>query len=331
MLIFILGVGLIITLVYLGVNRKFYDGKIDAGICEFKYNALPTKVWSHRAHYGHDTVDGSRSAVQGLLESGVGNFDVDVTCKELSGSDTFEFYVAHPTLVTAGITSIQTVEAFLEQIYRFSEKKNKKKRNGAFVPLITLEMKFKGQKQQADFVSIVQQSPLADRVAVIGSDPETLAGVLPHIHRGGIAAAYRTQPLTDHDYRWPQPTYTAPQKMTQVSSVASKPVAKATAGGTVGDLHSPSNSGDPLQATTVLFPLIAYRPHPEPQLPASVENGGGGRLTGTAVKVHEGTQTLHASAGELADAAAADLHARCEACTNACTAPPGYYRTGMNM
>jgi hypothetical protein len=199
-LVAIMGIGLLITLRYLGVKSESYDGSMDQDICKFSYKSLQSKVWSHRAHFGHDTVDGSRSAVKGLLDGGVLNFDVDVSCRKREDATSCDFVVAHPSLVTAQVASIQPVSSFLEQIYEFTKKSKK----GTLVPTITLEMKFTAPHDQIDFVRTVQQLPLADKVAIIGADPQTLATVVPYIKQGGIAAAYRSLPLTDHDYNWPK-------------------------------------------------------------------------------------------------------------------------------
>jgi hypothetical protein len=258
-LVTIMGIGLLITLRYLGVKSESYDGSMDQDICKFSYKSLPSKVWSHRAHFGHDTVDGSRSAVKGLLDSGVLNFDVDVSCRKREDASNCDFVVAHPSLVTAQVASIQPVSTFLEQIYEFTKKSKKE----TLVPTITLEMKFNAPRDQIDFVRTVQQLPLAGRVAIIGADPLTLAAVVPYIKQGGIAAAYRSLPLTDHDYNWPK------------ASDYKRPSEPAVAG---------ANS---LSMATILAPLVAESP------PDSQNARVSDATDSPAVKIAADTQTLH--------------------------------------
>jgi hypothetical protein len=111
-------------------------------------------------------------------------------------------------VAASGNSEVQSVTAFLLQIYNYCKEHDGLIVNGKVKlrPAVTLEMKFTGSAEQISFVQLVQQSPLADHVAIIGADPLTLAGIVPHIRRGGIAAAYRTLPLTDHDYNWPATT-----------------------------------------------------------------------------------------------------------------------------
>jgi hypothetical protein len=259
-LVVIMGIGLLITLRYLGVKSESYDGSMDQDICKFSYKSLPSKVWSHRAHFGHDTVDGSRSAVKGLLDSGVLNFDVDVSCRKREDASSCDFVVAHPSLVTAQVASIQPVSSFLEQIYEYAKKSKKE----TLVPTITLEMKLTAPQDQIDFVRTVQQLPLAGRVAIIGADPQTLAAVVPYIKQGGIAAAYRSLPLTDHDYNWPK------------------------ASDSKGSSPEPAVSGpNSLSTGTILAPLVAESP-PDSQN-ARVSAG----TVSPAVKIAADTQTLY--------------------------------------
>lgn len=170
-------------------------------ICGIKLEQIRRKVWSHRAYAGEDFVDGSKLATEAILRNGIGNFDVDVSCRQNDSDQSCEFVVAHPAAVATKTMEIQTVREFLKQVHDTYEK------NGIFiageVPLITLEMKFTELAQQVAFVNHVQEFPMADNVAIIASDPETLVPLLPLMKRGGIAAAYRTLPKTDHDYRWP--------------------------------------------------------------------------------------------------------------------------------
>jgi len=94
-------------------------------LCSFDSNdQLSSFIWSHRAHWMVDgdsprLVDGSKKALQNLLDAGITNFDVDITYYNN------DFYVIHPAeyevLKKKGessedFLSIQTLDSFLDQI-----------------------------------------------------------------------------------------------------------------------------------------------------------------------------------------------------------------------
>lgn len=184
-------------------------------ICEYDESNLASLVWSHRAHYSDEAVDGSEEAVKQLLKFGIRNFDVDVSCNVLPSSDSCEFVIAHPSVLAdkeklEHRNHIQTVSSFLNQIHTFvqAEKEVKPTKSiKVLMPLVTLEMKFTKLSHQIELAKLVQESPLAGNVAIIGSDPSILKNVLPYLTRSGIAAAYRTKPLSTHDFTWPEPTH----------------------------------------------------------------------------------------------------------------------------
>lgn len=181
-------------------------------LCGYDQQDLSSVVWSHRAHV-ENTVDGSSAAVALLLQAGIRNFDVDVSCQVITETKQCEFLIAHPVALAEAAGkgsgeehSFQTVTAFLEQIFTYCTQANEMHNTLStrqLHPLVTLEMKFDEVAQHIALVEVVQKSPLADRVAMIGADPQRNAHMLPHIKLGGIAAAYRSLPLTDHDYQWP--------------------------------------------------------------------------------------------------------------------------------
>lgn len=196
-------------------------------LCSYDQQDLSSVVWSHRAHV-ENTVDGSSAAVALLLQAGIRNFDVDVSCKLNTETKQCEFLIAHPVALAEAAKSsedhsFQTVTAFLEQIFTYCTQANEMHNTLStrqLHPLVTLEMKFDEVAQHIALVEIVQKSPLADRVAMIGADPQRNAYMLPRIKLGGIAAAYRSLPLTDHDYQWPT------QAITVAGSVSRKNAAE---------------------------------------------------------------------------------------------------------
>eukprot|EP00601_Ochromonadales_sp_CCMP2298_P031510 CAMPEP_0173333016 /NCGR_PEP_ID=MMETSP1144-20121109/4653_1 /TAXON_ID=483371 /ORGANISM="non described non described, Strain CCMP2298" /LENGTH=347 /DNA_ID=CAMNT_0014277923 /DNA_START=42 /DNA_END=1082 /DNA_ORIENTATION=+ len=72
-------------------------------------------------------------------------------------------------------------------------------------PLISLEMKFAPPQQRAALIRQVQLSPMSQYVVFIATDPSSLRDFLP-LESGGVAAAYRSRPLTGGDYTWPGPS-----------------------------------------------------------------------------------------------------------------------------
>ena len=191
--------------------------KIGNEICRYSKKDLSSLVWSHRAHYNDKFIDGSQFALWQLLNAGIRGFDVDVSCKKRSDGSC-DFVVAHPSTIASekvpiiaidAHNDVQTVNDFLLQLHEYFHNNH-----DGMHPTVTLEMKFYDLKSQLAFIRLVQQSPLAEHVAIIGADPHTLSGIVSQIHRGGIAAAYRTKPLTDHDYHWPTSTSTVSETLT---------------------------------------------------------------------------------------------------------------------
>ena len=159
-------------------------------------------MWSHRAHYNDKFIDGSQFALWQLLNAGIRGFDVDVSCKKRSDGSC-DFVVAHPSTIASekvpiiaidAHNDVQTVNDFLLQLHEYFHNNH-----DGMHPTVTLEMKF---------------YDLKDQLAIIGADPHTLSGIVSQIHRGGIAATYRTKPLTDHDYHWPTSTSTVSETLT---------------------------------------------------------------------------------------------------------------------
>ena len=184
-------------------------------ICDYGEDGLASFVWSHRAHYSDLEVDGSPEAVEQLLKFGIRNFDVDVSCNILPGSDACEFVIAHPSVFAdkekmEHRKHIKSVTAFLNQIHTYVQANTREKSANTvnvLMPVITLEMKFTKASHQIEFAKLVQTSPLAAYVAIIGSDSTILQTILPYLSESGVAAAYRTKPFTSHDYTWPEPAY----------------------------------------------------------------------------------------------------------------------------
>lgn len=185
-------------------------------LCTYQESDLASLVWSHRGHHSDLEIDASKEAVESLLKAGIRNFDVDVSCKTVPNSESCEFVIAHPSLFAdkeklEHRKHVQTLAAFLDQIFSYSQAENEIKPPGASSgparPLITLEMKFTQLARQVEFVKQVQQSRLAAHIAIIGTDPSVLQPLVPHLTHSGLAAAYRTKPFTTHDYSWPEASY----------------------------------------------------------------------------------------------------------------------------
>ena len=107
-------------------------------LCSFKSkDHISSFIWSHRASVqseSNGSIDGSKEALQTLLDSGITNFDIDISVHDN------EFYVAHPTLLdslkakvkkregeeqepsrsSSSLAGIQTLTEFLEQIQSHS-------------------------------------------------------------------------------------------------------------------------------------------------------------------------------------------------------------------
>jgi hypothetical protein len=183
-------------------------------LCSYNHHDLPSIIWSHRAHHSSHQIDGSKLALGALLQAGIRNFDVDVSCKAESIGSPCEYIIAHPSVLSINEGNIdhnmqlQTVEAFLGQVFTHCQGKNELSKlppttARLLLPLITLEMKFSEPERQIAFVQHVQKLPLADHVAIIGTNPRMFVSLVPHLTHSGLAAAYRSKPLSTQDFTWP--------------------------------------------------------------------------------------------------------------------------------
>ena len=151
--------------------------------------------------------------------------------------DNCRYVVAHPATLTdktrfeQSDKAPQTVQNFLDQIYSYCSSKGDlpiTTRNTRLAaagrtlhPLISLEMKFPELPHRLRFIQELQRHPIAPRTVIIATDPLSLQAVLPLVARaaanngaeagteaggsgvGGVAAAYRSRPLSSSDYTWP--------------------------------------------------------------------------------------------------------------------------------
>mmetsp|Transcript_9505 Transcript_9505/g.15773 ORF Transcript_9505/g.15773 Transcript_9505/m.15773 type:complete len:480 (+) Transcript_9505:41-1480(+) len=226
-------------------------------LCQYEPNEIASIVWSHRAFKSRDDVDGSRATLQYLLNNGVRNFDVDVSCLEDPSTKQCIYVIAHPTHLYKFSTSDvklhrnnspQTVEDFLLQIYMYCQLKrvfHAAAGANRFYPLVTLEMKFREIHRELDLIHLVQNSPMAKHVALIFTDPHKLSLILPYIGKGGVAAAYRSRPLSDRDYTWPKTIGTAAGSSSSSSSSSSRSSAEQSL-----------NNDQPLEFTSVPSDLV---------------------------------------------------------------------------
>jgi len=177
--------------------------------CDQSKGSISRFIWSHRAQIAAGRIDGSRIVVQELLEAGIRNFDVDISCVALQAPSTHcNFIIAHPSVIRSvqNITHLpmeqlpQSVSAFLDQVHQFHTESNELERGP---PHITMEMKFHNPQHQLGIIRELHQHPMASRIALVLTNPAAVETLLQNTSCLGAALAYRNRPSNESDFVWP--------------------------------------------------------------------------------------------------------------------------------
>jgi len=193
--------------IYLAMSVHYHSHSVEHSerirfrslVCSLNSSSLRSLVWSHKGHV-EGLVDGSRVAVAKLLKGGIVKYDVDVVNSDRG------FLVAHPATLKAAssdeVVQMQTITELLQQVHEgFNYRPD-----SHLAPMVSVEPKFRDLVDLNDLVTVLEESPMRHRIAIIVADKEQLHYVLHRVRHISVALPFKSYVdpsiTVDNQFHW---------------------------------------------------------------------------------------------------------------------------------